>query len=277
MGDSLAVCVLKFFVNRVEDQETRFILQETLDLSNQHIEVLKNFFNQAGLPIPQGFTDKDVNINAPRLFSDEFYLFYLCGMSKAEMMSYTQILSNCARKDIRDYYTKLIEESSNLYNKATDLRLSKGSYTRFPQVEVPRNIEYIKNQNFIIDLFGEKRALLVGEITHISCVILANILGRVLTTGFGQVCKTDEISKYMFRGRDMSSKKIDIFTSVLTSENIPIPSSPYSYVTDSTIAPFSEKLMMHHIVAAGFVSISNDGLALAESLRSDLSTTFIRF
>jgi len=119
--------------------------------------------------------------------------------------------------------------------------------------------------------------LLVGEITHISCVILANILGRVLTTGFGQVCKTNEISKYMFRGRDMSSKKIDIFTSVLTSENIPIPSTPYSSVTDSTTAPFSEKLMMHHIVAAGFVSISNDGLALAESLRSDLTSTYFRF
>ena len=58
MGDSLAVCVLKFFVNRVEDQETRSILQETLDSSTQHIQVLKNFFNQEGLPIPEGFTDQ---------------------------------------------------------------------------------------------------------------------------------------------------------------------------------------------------------------------------
>jgi len=119
--------------------------------------------------------------------------------------------------------------------------------------------------------------LLVGEITHISCVILANIIGRVLTTGFGQVCETHEVSKYLFRGRDMSSKKINIFTSVLSSENIPIPSTSYSSVTDSTIAPFSEKLMMYHIVSAGLISISNDGLALAESLRSDLSTTYIRF
>lgn len=135
MADSMAVCVLKFFVNRVEDEETRSILQETLDLSSQHIQGLENFFNLAGLPIPEGFTDKDVNINAPRLFTDEFYLSYLCGMSRAEMLSYT----------------------------------------------------------------------------------------------------------------------------------------------DSTVAPFSEKLMMHHIVAAGFISVSNDGLALAESLRSDLSTTYLRF
>jgi len=276
MGDSLAICVLKFFVNRVEDIETRSILQETLDLSNEHIEVLKKLFNQAGLPIPEGFTDNDVDITAPRLFTDEFYLLYLCGMSKAEMLSYSQIFSNCARADIRAYFTKVLNESSALYNKVVDLRLSKGIFTRFPQVEVPKNIEYIKNKNFIIDLFGEKRALLVGEITHISCVILANIVGRVLTTGFGQVCENHEVSKYMFRGRDMSSKKINIFTSVLTSENIPVPSTPYSSVTDSTTAPFSEKLMMFHIVASGLISISNDGMALAESLRSDLSTSYIR-
>jgi len=44
------------------------------------------FFNQAELPIPEGFTDKDVDINAPRLFTDEFYFLYLCGMSKAGML-----------------------------------------------------------------------------------------------------------------------------------------------------------------------------------------------
>ena len=38
MADSMAVCVLAFFVNRVEDEETRSILQETLDLSSQHIQ-----------------------------------------------------------------------------------------------------------------------------------------------------------------------------------------------------------------------------------------------
>lgn len=277
MVDSLIACVLRFFVNRVEDHETSSILQETLDLCNQHIQVLKNFFNQAELPIPEGFTDKDVDVNAPRLFTDEFYLLYLSNISRAQMLSYSQILSNCARMDIRDYFTKSLNESSGLYNKAADLRLSKGIFTRFPQVEVPKNVEFIKNKNFILDLIGEKRALLVGEITHISIVILANIVGRVLTTGFGQVCKTKEISKYMFRGRDMSSKKIDIYTSVLTSENIPVPSTSYSSVTDSTIAPFSEKLMMYHITSAGLVSIINDGIALSESLRSDLSTTYIRF
>src|SRR5665648_505652 len=146
MGDSLSVCVLTFFVNTVEDNETRSILQETLDLSKQHIQALVIFFNQAQLPIPEGFTDKDVDINAPRLFTDEFYLLYVCAMSRAEMLSYSQILSNCARKDIRDYFTKLINQSTDLYNKTADIRLSKGIFTRFPQVEVLKSIEHLKQK-----------------------------------------------------------------------------------------------------------------------------------
>ncbi|WP_376769035.1 DUF3231 family protein [Clostridium psychrophilum] len=134
----------------------------------------------------------------------------------------------------------------------------------------------MKSENFLSEWIGEKRPLLAGEITHISIVILANILGRAITTGFGQVSKSKKIFDYIFRGRDITSKKIDIFTSILTSENIPIPSTTYSFVTDSTVAPFSEKLMMFIIVSVGTISIENDGMAFAETLRNDLLVKFMR-
>ncbi|MBC8061028.1 MAG: DUF3231 family protein, partial [Clostridiaceae bacterium] len=60
------------------------------------------------------------------------------------------------------------------------------------------------------------------------------------------------------------------------SENIPAPATPYTFVTDSTTAPFSEKLMMFHITALGGISVANDGLALSETLRSDLQTNYMR-
>lgn len=276
MANSSIICSLKFFVNHVDDNETRSILQYTLELSNHNDQVLENFFTKESLPIPDGFTDKDVNIDAPRLFTDEFYLLYLANLSRAQMLNYTQILSNCARLDIREFYTKLISESTDIYNKVTDIRLSKGVFTRFPCVEVPKKVKYIESQSFMVDWFGEKRPLLVGEITHISLIILANVLGRAIITGFGQVSTTKKIAEYMFRGRDISSKKIDVFTSILTKENIPIPSTSYSFVTDSIVAPYSEKLMMFKIIALGTISITNDGMALAESLRTDLQMKFIR-
>jgi len=277
MGESMAVCVLKYFLNRVDDSETQAILQSTLKLSNKHIQLLVIILNQAKLPIPEGFTDKDVNINAPRLYNDEFYLFYLSFMSRTKMIRYAQILSNCARTDIRDYFTNLMVEASDLYNYAIDIRLSKGVFTRFPQVEVSKKIEYIKSINPLMDWFGEKRSLFVDEITQVSVAIIANTVGSALTTGFGQVCMTNEISKYMFKGRDMFSKKIDLLSSLLTSENIPIPSTSYSSVTDSKVPPFSEKLMMFHVLTLGSISIVNDGIAMAETLRTDLSNNYMKF
>ncbi|MBC8059741.1 MAG: DUF3231 family protein [Clostridiaceae bacterium] len=280
MGDSISICVLKYFANRVQDTETHAILQYTLDLCKKHINEITNLFYQLHLPIPAGFSDGDVDMNAPRLFTDEFYLLYLSNMARTEMLSYNQILSNCVQSDIRNYFAKLIIESSNLYNAVVDIRSSKGIFTMFPQVEVIRNIdyikEYIKGKDFLVDWFGEKRSLLACEITHISLVILANIVGMTLTTGFGRVSTTKEIGEYMVKGRELALKKIDIFTTILISENIPIPSTSYSYVSDSITAPFSEKLMMFHIASLGTSFISNDGMALAESLRSDLHTTYIQ-
>jgi hypothetical protein len=276
MVDSLAVCVLKYFTNRVDDNETRVILQYSLDLPTQHIKELTNFLYEAELPLPEAFSDKDVNINAPRLFSDEFYLSYLTNMSRAQMLNNTQILSNCARKDLRDYFTKLINESSDLYNKVADVSLSKGIFTKTPCVEVPKKVEYIKDEGFIVDSFGKKRSMLTGEITQISIEILSSIFGEALTTGFGQVSRTKEITDYMFKGKNITAKKIDLLSSLFAGEDIPIPSSSFLAVTDSTIAPFSEKLMMFQVASTGAVCIANIGIALAESLRSDIHATFLQ-
>jgi len=77
MSDSMIVCVLSYYLKQVEDNETRDTLQKTLDLATQHVQELTNIFNEEELPVPNGFTDSDVNVNAPRLFTDGFYLQYL--------------------------------------------------------------------------------------------------------------------------------------------------------------------------------------------------------
>ena len=66
VSDTMIVCVLKYYLSQVE--ETRTILQQTYDLSNQNIQELTNIFNKEKLTIPEGFTDKDINIEAPRTF-----------------------------------------------------------------------------------------------------------------------------------------------------------------------------------------------------------------
>jgi hypothetical protein len=95
-NDSLAICTISYFLNIVQDQEIRKILQFGLELSSEHVQRVRSIFNQENHPIPQGFTEQDVNINAPRLFSDSFMLYYMNNMGSMGLNSYSVALPNSA-------------------------------------------------------------------------------------------------------------------------------------------------------------------------------------
>ena len=277
MINTMMKCMMKCYLNHVEVEEIRVILQHALDITNQHIQELTDLFNEAELPIPDGFSDSDINLNAPRLFTDAFYLQYLGFMSRFAMHNYTLILNHIARSDIRDFFSRCLNQCIEIFNCSADLRLSMGIFIRAPRVEVVKEVQYVKSQSFIIDWFGEKRPLLTVEITHIFSLIFSNIVGRAITTGFGQVSIVKKNSEFFFEGKTLASKQIGELTSLLTDEGIPIPSASDSYVTDSTVAPFSEKLMIMHSAALASTGISGLGIAIADTIRSDLQTKFMKY
>jgi hypothetical protein len=53
-----------------------------------------------------------------------------------------------------------IQEYVNLYNESVALRLSKSIFIPALRVQVTRDIQYVKNQSFIANWFGEKRPYL---------------------------------------------------------------------------------------------------------------------
>jgi len=275
--DTMIICVMKHFLNNVEDSETSVILQQTLNLSSNHAEELTNIFNKEKLTIPDGFKDSDVNLGAPRLFTDAFYLDYLSYMSRVQMNNYTLILNQITRSDIRAYFSKRIYENIDLYNNSSDLRLAKGTFIRAPRVEVNEEVQYVKSQSFMTDWLGEKRPLLTAEITHIFSNIFSELIGRAVTTAFGQVSKNKNISDYFFDGKTISTKHIRELTGILTDESVPIPSSSDSFVTDSTIAPFSEKLMINHLGVLSSSGISSLCMSMADTLRSDLESMYLKY
>lgn len=275
MNDSLAVCTLKHFINTLHDEEIRHILQLALDISNRHIQAVTDKFNQEGLPIPKGFDENDVNMNAPKLFTDPFYLFYLISLGQVGMTNYALILNHVGRPDIRDFFSTCIQESIDLFNITADALQQQGLYIKAPRVEFVKNIDFIDKQNFFSGGWvGKKRSMLGREITAIFASLRYNIIGGALITGFGQVAQVKKISNYFFRGRDLSWKKVEALTQFLISENIPIPSTSDSFVTDSTVAPFSDKLMLLHIVLLYGASIAQDGTAFSNVMRHDLQTYY---
>jgi hypothetical protein len=276
VNDSLAICVMSHFLANVQDTQTQSVLQHALKLSQEHVKKLKSLYKEEQIAIPEGFTKEDVAENTPRLFTDDFYLIYIQNMGKMGMEAYTLCLSNAARLDICEYFTECMGESLKLYNKATEAMLSKGIFSRSPYIPKPRKVEYVQKQSFLTGWFGNRRPLNSIEISSIYFNMQRNVLGKALVSGFGQVAKSNQVRTYMQRGRGISSKHIENFGSLLTEDDLPVETTWSAESTDSTVPPFSDKLMMFHTTSLNGIGIGHYGQGLGTSSRRDLSAMYTR-
>lgn len=276
MGDSMAVRVLSYFLNKVEDSEIKPHLEYALHLAKTHVETISELFRSEDFPVPQGFSDEDVNVNARRLYSDSFFLNYLKETAKQGLPLYAVSLSVSAREDVREYFSACIASSAELYNRAAALMLSKGIYIRAPYLPNPEQAEFIQKEGFLNGIFGDKRPLSSMEISHLYANINTNTLGKALIYGFAQTARNEKVRQYFLRGKDISHKQIEVLSSVLRDEDLPSPMTWDSDVLDSTDPPFSDKLMMFHITGLSAGGLLNLGTALAFAMRRDLASMYIR-
>jgi hypothetical protein len=276
MGNSMSVCVLQYFCHHVEDQQIKEVLEYALSLAKKHVETVTEIFNHENFPIPVGFTAKDVNLNAPRLFSDTFFLNYLHQTTKSGFSLYPIALPNIARSDVRDFFSECIVSLTELYNKVANISLSKGIFIRPPYITVPHDVEFVESKGFLAGFLGDIRPLNALEITHLFANTQTNSMGKALIMGFSQVAQSEEVREYFIRGKELSTKQIEVFSGTLRKEDLPAPMTSDHDVMDSTVPPFSDKLMLFHIMGMNALGIFNYGAAMSGSQRHDLHSIYAR-
>ncbi|WP_299089140.1 DUF3231 family protein [uncultured Metabacillus sp.] len=279
MNDSMSKCILGYFLKHVEDEEIRSIVQYTYDLSATHIEKLTSLFQKEGIPLPTGFTnEKDINNNAPRLYTDLFMLTYINHMAKVGLFAYSGFIAMSARKDIRAYFREGLQETSNLYDESSDVALSKGVFVRAPYIAYPSKTDFVDNKKYLsgFSIFSKQRPLNTIEISHLFMNIQTNVIGSKLAISFAQISPDEKIQKWMIRGSEISKKHVQIFTKALINNNIQPPISSDISISDSTIAPFSDKLAMFHMSLLSTAGIGNYATAASASQRSDLVLNYER-
>src|SRR4051812_32468265 len=168
MFDSMSICFIKYALEHLEDKDIKEIYQYSLELSERHVQKAAEFLKGEDYPIPQGFSDKDVNIKAPRLFLDPFYLYYMYIMSLQGLTAYALSVGTSIRADLQKYYMDCNTETMMLFEKTIDTMLTKGIYTRPPVICPPEAIDFVKHQSFLTGWFGQRRPLTgmeIGDIT----------------------------------------------------------------------------------------------------------------
>ncbi|AFC28632.1 DUF3231 family protein [Paenibacillus mucilaginosus] len=276
LGDSMANCVLHYFLRKVEDEEVRPILEYALSLTNEHMAFKDKLFRNEDFPIPRAFTGEDVNPDAPRLFSDTFTLLYLRQMGTGGMTAYGLALASSTREDIRAFFNHNLKTAAELYNKATTLLLEKGLLPRVPHITYPRTAEFVQKEGWLNGLLGDRRTLNAAEITHLHLNILTNRIGQTLMQAFAQCVRSKDVIPHIVRGMRIATKHIEVFSSLLRDDHLPAPETWEAEVTDSVESPFSDKLMLHHTLSLSALGLSNYGAAVAGSMRRDLATVYIR-
>ncbi|WP_462411556.1 DUF3231 family protein [Neobacillus sp. Marseille-QA0830] len=273
-NDSMAICIYTYVLNFVEDVSIRPILELALSLAKGHISKIKEFFIAEKFPVPHGFTEDDVNLEAPRLFSDEFCVTYTYIASIHGLAGYAAALSCNLRRDIRDYFVQCQIETMELFNQSLDLLLEKGIVSRPPVINPPDNYEFVQSKTFLQGIFGVERTLNCIEISNIYWDLKKAQLDKALCIGFAQVAKSQEVKDYLWRGVKIVSKQVKSLESLLAQDQLPSPKSEESEVTNSTISPFSDRLMMYHKLIIGSTQVGLYGTAIGTCQRYDLGLQY---
>ena len=275
MESSIKERIVKYFLRTVEDSDVRQILKYTLGIAKKHLCIISQIYSREKHPLPIGFTDEDVNLDAPRLFSDSLILYFLEEMTRSRLDGYSTALQMCTRTDVRKYFTECVADPAEIYNRIVTVMLSKGIYIRPPYIPVPEKIDFAKKQSYLAGYLGKQRALNSIEISHIFSGNQRNSQTKAILNGFGQVTRSEQIRRYMERGSGIANKHVEIFSSLLMKNNLPVSMTWDSGVIDSKIAPFSDRLMMQQVRVSNVVKVAAYGKALPV-VRHDLALDFSR-
>lgn len=275
--ETMSICFFRYALEHIEDHEVKSIYQTSLELSKKHVQKITEFMSKENYPIPLGFTEEDdVNIHAPRLFQDPFYLNYIYIMTLQGMTGYALSVSNSIRSDLRKYYITCMSETMELFDQSIDLMLSKGLFTRPPIISPPDSIDFVKHQSFLTGWLGDRRPLNAIEIGDISFNMLKMHLHAALKVGFIQVTQSKEIRQHFMRGLEIANKHIKIFESVFKEDKLNSPISWQSMITNSTSMTFSDKYMMYQIQLSTQLSLSFYGSAMSVNSRRDIGADYLR-
>jgi hypothetical protein len=274
INDTASICVISHFLTKVEDEETRPVMEFAINGSKKNISFLNDFFIKEKFPVPVGFTNKDVNIDAPKLFSDTYVLMYLRNMSILGMAAASGALGFVTRPDLVIFFKSVLKTAVGLQDLTRELMLKQGTYVRPPYVSYPDKVDFVEKQSFLTGFFGKVRPLTVHEITMLFNNVQTNAIGKTLIMGFAQTAQNKEVKQYFERGKQIAQKHIDIFSNILKKEDLPAPMTWDTALTDSTTSVFSDKLTMFHVSSMIAAGMGNYGASMSGSPRRDLAVQY---
>lgn len=271
---TMVLRILEYFIEKADDEKAKDIMTSLYGEVDNYVNKITETLQNEGAIIPVGFTAQDVNKEVPKLYDNGFDIMFVRLLNEISMGLHSLNITMTYREDIVLILKELTTVTQKYYNICTQYLLEKGLLVKSPHVSMPKSVEFVKNNNYLggltINPFSEKRTLNTVEVAQIHHSIESNIFGLQMITGFAQCANEEEVKNYFNDGAELAKSIVKELSETLLHDGIQSPQTSGGNATRSTIAPFSDKLMMYCTSLFCSFSLGSGSLGTAFSLRNDL-------
>ncbi|MFZ3589841.1 DUF3231 family protein [Bacillus sp. DJP31] len=274
--------MLEYFIEKADDEKAKKIMTDLYSEIDTYVGKIKTIFEMEGAVIPVGFTPQDVNKDVPKLYDHGFDIMFVRLLKEISMGLHTINITMCYREDIIMLFKDLTAITQAAYNACTQYLIEKGMLARSPYVTMPETVEFVKDKNYLSGMnpltkLGKKRTVNTVEVAYVYHGIEANVTGLQMITGFAQCADSSEVKKFFLKGAELSKSVIKEMGETFLEDGIQVPGSSGGNATRSTVAPFSDKLMMYCTSMFCSFSMGSNAIGTAFSLRNDLAAKMMLF
>ncbi|WP_186577964.1 DUF3231 family protein [Aquibacillus kalidii] len=268
--------ILEYFIAKADDEKAKGIMTDLYEELEIYVGKLVQIYEEEGAVIPTGYTAKDVNKDVPKLYDNGFDIMFVRLLKQISMGLHSLNITMTFREDINILFEDLTAMTQKYFRICSQYLLEKGLLVRTPYVSMPKSVEFVQNNSYLggiaLNPFSQKRTLNTIEVSHLHKAIESNLTGLQLILGFAQCANDGEVKKYFNEGAELAKGIVKELSEVMIQTNIPNPQTPGGNATDSTVSPFSDKLMMYCTSLFCSFSMGSNSLGSAFSLRNDLPT-----
>lgn len=264
--------VLEYFIEKADDEKARTIMTDLYKVLDPNVAKIQNILQSEGAVVPIGFMAQDVNKGVPKLYDNGFDIMFIRLLKEIGMGMHTLNITMAYREDIILYFKELTVITQEAYNACTQYLLEKGMLARPPYVSMPQSVMFVQDAKYLSGLnpFTKKRPLNTIEVANLYHAIESNTIGIQMITGFAQCANESEVKKFFSEGLELAKSFVADLTNIFLQSDIQAPNPSGGNATLSTLAPFSDKLMLYCTSLFCSFSMGSGAVGTAFSLRNDL-------
>lgn len=270
---TLIMRILEYFIEKSDEQQAKNLMGGLWQDLNYYVEQMEQLFEEQHIVKPKGFTKEDVNLEAPSLFDNGFDIMFIRVLKEVSMGMYTINMNMAYNDKVMIIYEGLTRITHKIYKQSTLYLLEKGILTLPPKVTMPKTTEFIEGKSYMsgFNPFNDKRPLNNIELGFLHHGIETNNIGMQLLLGFAQTAKNKDAKQYFVQGIELCKKQIKTYEQILLDSDVQFSATSGSTVTTSTVAPFSDRLMMNCVYLLNGFSVVACSFGTFFTLRNDIS------